>query len=196
MLNWDKNRILGLFNAGGANAPQRNPDSSGALMTPIESSGATIVLSPDTFSPDVIQHMLSIHADNSDQEVGFYRIIDGQRAWIAAESGTDRTSGSRVHALRGDAVAMNEHGITDPAQVTYLKPVRGKIPTPEPGQSVLVYSTGGIKKITTTSTVFPNNSLFSFTGDPRDSLLAVITFEPPPNNLEAATGPVIRPATP
>lgn len=145
--------------------------------------GSVVVLPPGNYRASDLDNLITTSEGKSDKPA-YWRIVGAEKAWEAQERGTDRTSASTVYGLRGDDTIMREHGITDPAEVTYLHPLTqaDTIPAQSEDQSILVYSAVGIKKLSTNnpSVPFPNNKFFHFTGDPKEALLAIITSRLPP----------------
>ena len=146
-------------------------------------SGSVVVLPPGNYQASDLGNLITTSGGKSDAPA-YWRIIGSEKAWEAQERGTDRTSASTVHSLRGDNITMREHGISDPAEVTYLHPLTQSdvIPEQPEAQSVLVYRAAGIKNLRTSSpsVPFPNNKFFHFTADPKEALLAIITSRLPP----------------
>ena len=170
-----------IFKAKGEQQPPSPAVSADSTVLPKIEGGAVVILPPETYTQSDLKNLITA-SGGKNEDPAFWRIISNERAWQAAETGTDRDSHSSVHALRGDKTAMAEHGIADPADVTYLRPIQENLPEPTESQSILIYSGDGIRNITTThpNVPFPNTSFYHFTGDPRDSLLAVITSAPKP----------------
>lgn len=155
--------------------------------------GAVVVLPAATYAASDLKNLITT-SGGKDEEPAYWRIISNQCAWEAVEKGTDRTSHSTVHTLRGDNTTMAEHGITDAGAVTYLHRMEDGIPEQPQDKSILVYGGKGIRNITTNSpnVPFPNNSFYHFTDNPRAALLAVITSEPIPKAQPAAPSPAAR----
>lgn len=134
-----------------------------------------VVLPPAAYETTELKNLITAAGGREDDPV-YTRIIGCNRAWDAASTGTDRTSESVVHTLRGDNLVMRAHNITDPSRVTYLRPIGAGVSAPSEEEGILIYSGNGLCQLLSNdpAIVFPNKNFFSFEGNPRNALLAII----------------------
>ncbi len=172
--------------------PDNKITKSTLTVTDVSGTGSVIVLPAQDYDLKELNNLISTEKPN--QNATYVRKISSKMAYQAAAIGTDRTTDSTVHKIRGDTVTMREHEITDASQITYLKPISNGITTPPDGTTLLIYRGKGIKNITTTNPTvpFPNKDLYHFTGEPKDCLLAVITSAIPPTSISTPNNSMFK----
>lgn len=191
-------QISGPFHSAGipeesAGCAGKTPRPEFSVTAKAYTSGSVVVLPPGSYEASDLGNLITT-AGGKSAEPAYWRIISSDKAGESQERGTDRTSSSHVYGLRGDNITMREHGISDPAEVTYLHPLTRSDTIPEQPEtrSVLIYGAAGIRNLraTTASTPFPNDKFFHFMSDPKEVLLAIITPRLPPTPKAKPQRPV------
>ncbi len=157
-------------------------ESLTVYATPPTSPAKVLVLPAKDYSKEELDRLITTHTGDNKKLSTYWRTINSSEVEKTIENGTDRDSTSIVYSIRGDQRTMVENGITDAGKVTCLHTIDRGVLAPSISESVLIYASKGVDRLTTTNpnNPFPNNKFYHFSEDPKNSILAIITADKEP----------------